>query len=397
MSFYGDIKRVQSSPFVFDKYYPNRAAMEDAITNGTDKVYIGRYVLIKYTCKIITDNDGNENTVHFDKYTSGDNDTKEISEDYIANVQQDRKYNDTFDGTVWQKIYTHITDDNNNDNFIEKYIMVAELNASVPRLELDVVAPKKYINNNGEEVWVQPQILETASSEDAYTFQIPNTLYLDVGDMEDDFYGKALIQNPAQRVKYNFDISTPPEYYTGSESDWSNNLSEEQKIHYLALSPEHNYMKWTNKFNGNEINSPLQGKEIDTKELTTQLYAFGQVISDLYDALYGIPASGEGIRPFYTNDLSSILSNYDKGLVGILSSLSTDIKGDLSQDLYERAMQPGMYYYFTSKWGDAQEDPDSFIENIPKVIGSASEFDQGKCHYKINFSNDSNQNVLVGN
>ena len=49
MSFYGNIKRVQSSPYVFDKYYPNRAAMEDAVL--TDNVYIGRYVLVKYNIK----------------------------------------------------------------------------------------------------------------------------------------------------------------------------------------------------------------------------------------------------------------------------------------------------------------------------------------------------------
>ena len=47
MSFYGDIKRVQSSPFVFDKYYSSRAEMEENM--NTDNVYIGRYVLIKYT------------------------------------------------------------------------------------------------------------------------------------------------------------------------------------------------------------------------------------------------------------------------------------------------------------------------------------------------------------
>ena len=47
MSFYGDIKRIRSSPYIFDKYYPNRKAMEDNCP--TDNVYIGRYVLVKYT------------------------------------------------------------------------------------------------------------------------------------------------------------------------------------------------------------------------------------------------------------------------------------------------------------------------------------------------------------
>ena len=47
MSFYGNIKRVQSSPYVFDKYYPSRRAMENAA--AYDNVYVGRYVLVKYT------------------------------------------------------------------------------------------------------------------------------------------------------------------------------------------------------------------------------------------------------------------------------------------------------------------------------------------------------------
>ena len=59
MSFYGNIKRVQSSPYVFDKYYPNRKAMEEAAT--TDNIYVGRYVLVKYT----TDGEG----TYFNKYT----------------------------------------------------------------------------------------------------------------------------------------------------------------------------------------------------------------------------------------------------------------------------------------------------------------------------------------
>ena len=396
MSFYGNIKRVQSSPFVFDKYYPNRAAMEDAAS--TDNIYIGRYVLVKYTCAIENDENGNEKTVYFNKYIKSENEgenSKEINPKYQENANKDiGKYTDTFDGTVWQKVYTHVTDDNNNDNFIEKYIMIAELNSAVPRLELDPVAPKKYSNNDGDEEWVTPQILETASSEDAYTFQMPDVLHLDVGDMKEDFYGKSLIQNPAERVKYDFDISSSPDYYDGTAENWEK-LSEDQKIHYLALSPEHNYMRWTNKYNGEEITSPLEGKLIDTKELTTQLYAFGQVISDIYDVLYGVPTGGTGTRPFYTNDLASVLSNYDKGLVGILTSLTTDIKGDASRDLYNRELQPGMYYYFTSKWCSAEEDPDSFIENIPRVIGSSNELSQGKCDYRLNFQPNGGDSYLT--
>ena len=362
MSFYGDIKRVQSSPFVFDKYYPNRKAMDDGANE--DNVYIGRYILIKYT----TDGEGN----YFNKYTKPDNiNTQSVYTGYQKNADIDiATYGDTFDGTVWQKIYTNVTEDGQTTS-IQKYIMIAELNAAVPRLELDITSPKYYIENKEEE-WRSPEILPEASTEDAYHFLMPNVLHLDVGEMTDDFYAKSLI-DPSRKVIL--------------KDDQNQAISHED-----MLSDKYNYMAWINeeaieengKIKYQPIESPEVGQNIDGKKLDTKLYAFGQLISDLYDALYGVPVGGEGQRPFYTNDLTSVLANYDKGLVGILSSIATDLKGDPSNDLYERKLQPGMYYYFTSKWCDASEDPDSFIENIPRVIGSAEEYDEGKSHYMIN-------------
>jgi hypothetical protein len=39
------------------------------------------------------------------------------------------------------------------------------------------------------------------------------------------------------------------------------------------------------------------------------MYAFGQMISDLYDALYGIPNTKDetGLRPFFTENLRDVL------------------------------------------------------------------------------------------
>jgi len=131
-------------------------------------------------------------------------------------------------------------------------------------------------------------------------------------------------------------------------------------------------MKWKNLYKGEEV-SPANKKQIDSKQLDTKLYAFGQLISDLYDILYGAPANGAaGLRPFYTENLSDVIKGYDKGLVGILSSIATEAKGDIAQDLYGRKIQNGLYYYFISKWGDASEDPDNFIENIPNVVGASA-------------------------
>lgn len=436
MSFYGDIKRIRSSPYIFDKYYPNRKAMEDNCP--TDNVYIGRYVLVKYTYSddviynkinkdimsniyspnkyylyengeyiLCTDEDYNatktyyEKTHYFNKYVSNkidaeNNPIKEINQAYQNNVDIDiGVYQDTFDATVWQKIYTNVTNDDGKTTSIEKYILIAELNAAVPRLTLaNPLMSPKYKDATGE-YWNSAKILETASSEDSYVFNIPETLHLDVGDMGDDFYGQKLI-NPFQRIDYeDIDIPTEaPKDYNG-EKAWAD-LSKHEKIHYLALRPEYNYATWINqRYQGVDSNNkPIYTNiedtdygNIDGKQLDMKLYAFGQLISDLYDALYGVPQTESGMRPFYTDNMTDILAQYDKGLIGILSSIATDSKGDASQDLWNRSLQPGLYYYFVSKWIGADEDPDTFIENIPKVIGSTDEKNKGKSHYSIDYSN----------
>lgn len=384
MSFYGNIKRVQSSPYVFDKYYPNRAAMDDAVL--TDNVYIGRYVLVKYTVKDAQDTA--TNSLYFDKYTIADTTpaqgeqssstaVKKVFKGYQFNANKDiNRYNDTFDATVWQKIYTNTA----AGDQLEKYILVAELNASVPRMELNVISPK-VITNDLNEKWNEPQVLPSISSEDAYVFQMPNVLHLDVGNMDENFYAKQLI-NPGQRWRMTTDgKSTNP-----TASQGGGGLAENVISHEDMLSDAYNYMKWKN-FRINSTNGQMEevnsAGPIDGKKLETKLYAFGQLISDLYDTLYGVPIKEDGPRPFYTDELSKVLSNYDKGLVGILSSIATDMKGDGSKDYYGRTLLPGMYYYFTSSWNSADENPDNFIENIPEVIGSASEKSAGQAHFRI--------------
>lgn len=368
MSFYGDIKRVQSSPYVFDKYYPNRYYMEQEA--ASDGVYIGRYVLIKYTCKYKNQSYSGTGTLpeipndktlqYFNKYVADNSASsgKRISDYYNVNANIDKSgaringfngYKDTFDGTVWQKIYSQ---------GIEKYIMVAELNAAVPRIELDVVNPKYFYNN--QEQWKVPEIVEIASSEDAYTFKMPKPLKLSVDSFTTDCYAGNLL-DPRERK-----ILTLPENKT-------------------AFDPEYNCVGWKNFLNNEEQNNTNNGAEIDEKRLTMKFYAFGQMISDLYDVMYGVPKTQTGSRPFFTDNLSSVVPKYDKGLVGILTSIATDYKGNISYDSYGRRMNPGLYYYFFSKWGDATEDPNNFIENIPQVIGSREERGAGKAHYRINF------------
>ena len=398
MSFYGDIKRIRSSPYVFDKYYPNRATMESNC--ATDNVYIGTYVLVKYTCQnnfnpieikssneyspntyyikkengtyeLCSDSSYNQsmtyyqlnNTDYINKYEKDESltDGKKVTDEYETNVQIDKeKYSDTFDATVWQKVYTNVSSQD-KDIAVEKYILVAELNAHAPRIVLANPLSSPMVKDDNGEHWNTPSIKEKAASEDSYVFDIPQTLHLDVGDMADDVYGGELINSPAERKIFK-------------------NISRGD-----MLSPAHNFIKWQNKYynDENEYVDQNGNGNIDGKELQIQLYGIGQIFSDLYDILYGQPKNDTGRRPFYINDISSIIPQYDKGLVGILSSIATDAKGDLSRDSWDRTYQPGLYYYFTSKWGSADEDPSNFIENIPKVIGSQDELRDQKSHYAI--------------
>jgi hypothetical protein len=53
-----------------------------------------------------------------------------------------------------------------------------------------------------------------------------------------------------------------------------------------------------------------------------------------------------------------------------------------------------MYYYFTSKWGDATEDPTNFIENVPQIIGAAPpKGTSAEAHYFINFEAEDGQYI----
>lgn len=403
MSFYGNIKRVNSSPFIFDRYYPNRKAMIEACSAPEgDGVYVGRYVLIKYTCRYLQDDDGNIYIDYFDQYIKDeDSQEKIINPLYEANANIDlNMYGDTYNETIWQKVYTHVNNENSNAGE-EKYILIAELKAAVPRIKFESISPKE-IDSNGVESWKQPSINPSFSSEDAFTVTMPNPLHLEVEQLNgEDFYGSKLIENPAVKSLLDIDISNPPSDYDNSkEGNW-NDLTNVEKKHRLALSSDYNKMEWTNYY----LNSDLEeretlvppGGDIDIKRLKAKFYAFGQMISDMYDIMYGAPVDGSaGMRPFYTStDLADLLSNYDKGLIGILTSIATEAKGDASEDLYGRELETGLHYYFVSKWCDASEDSSSFIENIPNVIGASSNAggNGAESQYYIDFS-DQNGNYI---
>ena len=136
----------------------------------------------------------------------------------------------------------------------------------------------------------------------------------------------------------------------------------------------------------NDAVSDVLGNQAPRVKDTTSFVDLGRAMADanMYDALYGVPGV-DGKRPFFTTD--NVVMPENKGLIGILTSIGAEAKGDPTQDTYGRSMNSGMYYYFISKWKSADEDPQSFIENIPYVVG-ASENNGGSSAYSqlyINF------------
>ena len=371
MSFYGDIKRVHSSPYVFDKIYPNRTIMDDKC--ASDGVYIGRYVLIEYNC--CYENENSDELVYFDRINA-DSENSSIDERYQANVTADiTKYKDTFNATVWQKIYTNVKEDSP-----EKYILIAKLSGNLPTLGINAIPPK-YIQNS-EEYWTDPSINIAGGNEESYIFNIADVIKLDVDNNGSSLIDPAFL-DPAERSE----ISPLP---IGDE-----NAS--------MFDSNNNYMRWNNYYDDTPIEDVTpddQGRQFfDTKKLETKLNGVGQSISNLYDILYGIPSGGTGTRPYFmdNDDITDLLNNLGNiGLLGILSSIGSVTIGDGTQDTGGRILQAGDYFYLATKWTDALEDPHHFIENIPQVIGASSSAGGSiaESHCYIDFNNPDNGNYI---
>ena len=101
MSFYGNIKRINSSPYVFDKYYGNRAEMDD--NASLDGIYVGRYVLVKYTYSphyvpvVLTSSSYLPNTYYYknirEEYVLDTSSTFTTGREYFVYSAYSEKYN----------------------------------------------------------------------------------------------------------------------------------------------------------------------------------------------------------------------------------------------------------------------------------------------------------------
>lgn len=381
MSLYGQVKRVASSTFQFDKVYHTRSDLEDNCT--IDGVYAGRYVLVNY----------GENGIRYEPFLD-DNGQKQYEEDgtlivketdiYIHDYEEDlNRFGATYDSTVWQKIYGVESG--------EKYVMVAELNCSAPQLRLVVENPLEYknINNTDND--------EPEQEEDIYIIGKDNNNHLDAIRLEDTY-------ESYKQPEFNLVHSNELGYYLHLpkpvEVDLANkNINYNKKgldIAYSEPKEDNDYnsfIVWTPEPQGILNEDDVNGEEViesDKKSLYINLPDIGNVIQMFYDVIYGKgdPDSNnvrayfeqywrdageniDGTERYYGNDneewlnnvplFDGLLANNTEGLMGILSKLFC-LKDPLNGTVR---------YYFNTDWNNSY-DYDSnapYIDNKPKVVG----------------------------
>ena len=329
MSLYGDIKKVGSSTFQFDRVYTSRKELETKVASG-DGVYAGRYVLVEYGEHYInasqrTDEEVVNQTTNILALDNLENklvtlaDESNLSEVIESNgeLRYDRVYElksyydsliadlthfgASYDSTVWQKVYTKDGD---------KYIMVAELNATVPKINLVKDKPIKYTptNNNEEksdvtaahinngsltdvakisnvkEEYNKPYFDTVISNELGYTLHIPANLELKADSDQIDFNEKGF------NIVYSYGDKEGV-----SDIAWIPNPEE---FDYTATGQIDG--------NGNQIGTVNSVQEINSKTLFMSFPALGNMMNSLYNLLYGEPAKNAdlthgAIRPYFAN------------------------------------------------------------------------------------------------
>lgn len=393
MSLYGNVKKIGSSTFQFDKIYPNRKAMDDAIKE--DNIYNGRYVLVEYG----------------ERYTE-QNGLKVEKDEYKQNRQIDlNTYHNVYDSTVWQKIYVTYEGESSSGvlKLHEKYIMVAELNAIVPQMELQEYDTATLIKTQNDDEELSNLYVgdDNEILHDVKNIQF-NSPYFD--EIQDTELNYILHMPKPMELDVNSDIDYHKEKFNIYQS-----YDDEQT--YGANRRIGNFIGWKPVLKENQLIDAETGKAIieDTKfskyQLNMFLPAFGDVLGMLYDTLFGTAATNGGIRPYFANnglydveqlnniedktalseytDISKILANNSEGLAGVLSSLFADktVPGDIR-------------YYLSSDWLAKNTDDKTNVPGIlnkPKVIFDENEKNNEifNRHYYIDYYNWKLSNIFT--
>ena len=305
MSLYGNIKKVDSSVFQFDKIYSSRVDLEN--NESSDGVYAGRYVLVEYGERwerLITDYT-NENT---DVYAVINGIKVRETRTYRENAEKDLiRFGAIYDSTVWQKIYFQGHD---------KYIMIAELNALAPKLDMESHEPITYVKqgqnienpSNGllagsfDEDTQQLEIVRLINAREQY-----NSGYFDnIRDTEVSYllhYPKSLqIEVGDQTINYNEKGFNPIYSYGEVDGPSAIALIPELKDNYTILMQDDHITPQKDN-NGYYLAELKQNTDVDTKTLFINLPVFGNMMNTIYNLIYGIPATSDlsegALRPYF--------------------------------------------------------------------------------------------------
>ena len=285
MSVYGNVRRIGSQSFQFDRIYPTRTAMAEAMRGGSDGVHVGRFVLIEYGQRYRVLLGETITRQEFDP-ESGELQDKvypkwEETEEFQLRRQTDyENFGAGYDSTVWQKIYS--------DGY-EQYIMVAELNAVLPKLDIDVEGGMIYsqategetpdevydaFNNKVEDIKVhlnKPYFDQYQDTEMAYLLHYPMPIQLNVDSQSIDFNedGFNIFYGTQKDPSESYIHWLTDDFYGDNYDAYGNITSVESNIAY----PRTNLSALLN-----------------SKTLRMHMPVFGNTVSDLYDLLYGHPA-----------------------------------------------------------------------------------------------------------
>ena len=400
MSFYGKVRRIGSQQFQFDRIYKTRSDME--ANCATDGVSIGRYVLVEYGQRYEPERNENGEIVYIEDDNGNPTDRHKLieRESFKENREIDaNQFGNTYDSTVWQKIYIgtesnlrDLTGDN-TDVVTEKYIMVAELNATLPQLEVDGIAAMTYSESTDPEL-----DLGIYDMNNVFVQGIEENLNQPYFDMQQDTELVYKMHSP-QPLKLNVQEKNINYNQLGFDVAYSPAKVEDVKdeIHWT-----------TDDFDSTQVpqNLPFQ---VSSKTLRMNLPSFGNTIKDIYDLLYGMPSEENGVRPYfepYWNDakaadeasgadvdrsigkdpeewlnnvpsLSDLLKNNKIGLAGILQSLfgtGNPLTG------YTK-------YWLLSHW-IAEFDENEMGENTPAIIGKPEIVTYKTYNYHIPYYDD---------
>lgn len=254
-NFYGNITDTSNQIFQFDRIFQNRKAMDDEAAAGTDGIFTGHFVLVKY------DNNGN--------YVLKDGKDLDYSENYEIDKNEYGENFDVrgYDGTVWQKIYS----DGEN-----KFIAIATLNGLMPTIELNPVQPSSTIPK-------EIKLNKNSAAYGYYKIDIPSQHGVRIKEADNP-------EKSDQQIIQTYDVYD-------SEGKKINTVQRQinADIYFNKDGFNKNIQSYSD--DNNEILFSLTGEsgklyngelEKDIQEVSIHIPAVGNVISNIYDKVYGV-------------------------------------------------------------------------------------------------------------